>query len=129
VSDVTASVTIDAPPEAVFRFFVEPELLTQWLGTWAELRPEAGGVFAVDVGRPARGTYVEVEPPRRVVFTWGVLGNETFPPGSSTVEILLTADGEQTHVTLTHRDLPAEERPSHQRGWTQLVEALRTAAT
>ena len=58
-------------------------------------------MFNVAVHGPhiARGEYVEVDPPSRVVFTWGWEDQETaVPPGSSTVEITLTPDGEGTKV-------------------------------
>jgi uncharacterized protein YndB with AHSA1/START domain len=122
---VRATVTIDATPEDVFPYLLDPALLVQWMGDTAELRPEPGGVFALDMGEIlVRGTYVVVEPPRRVEFTWGVLDNDTLPPGSTTVEIVLTADGEQTIVELTHRGLPADWRTPHMGGWNARLGAL-----
>ncbi len=126
---VKASVRIAASPQDVFAYLVDPELIVQWIGSKAELDPKAGGVFALDFDTTsARGTYVCVEPPHRVVFTWGVPGDSVLPPGSSTVEILLTADGDETIVELTHRDLPAEKRPSHRSGWEEGLEGLRRVA-
>ena len=53
-----------------------------------------------------------------MVFTWGIPEDATLPPGSSTVEVVLVADGADTIVNLTHRDLPAGLRePSHREGW------------
>ncbi len=46
------------------------------------------------------------------------------PPGSSTVEVVLTADGDDTVVTLTHRDLPEDFRQSHQEGWSEFSAQL-----
>ena len=77
-------------------------------------------------GNPARGAFVELDPPRRVVFTWGIDGNEHLPPGSSTVEVELVAEGDETVVTLTHRDLPDDFKASHQSGWTEYVGKLGT---
>ena len=80
-------------------------------------------------GNPARGEYVEIDPPRRVVFTWGIEGRADFPPGSSTVEVVLQADGDETVVTLTHRDLPTEDyRRSHQGGWGEFLGVLAAVA-
>ncbi len=85
-------------------------------------------VFAIDVGiSPARGTYISVEPPTRVVFTWGLPGSQTMPPGSTTVEVILTADGDQTVVSLTHHDLPGEHQPGHKKGWDTFLGALPAA--
>ncbi len=124
---VVASVRIAAPPEIVFQYFIDPRLITEWLATSAELDPHPGGVFAIDVdGNPARGTFIEVDPPHRVVFTWGVLHREGLPPGSSWVEVDLEADRDHTVVTLTHHDLPESFRASHQEGWTKFLGTLQS---
>ena len=40
------------------------------------------------------GEYLEVDPPNRVVFTWGFEGTEPFvEPGSTRVEVTLERDG------------------------------------
>jgi uncharacterized protein YndB with AHSA1/START domain len=122
---LTATVRIAAPPADVFLYLVDPALMIQWIGEWADLRPEPGGVFALDINKtPVRGEYVEVEPPRHVVFTWGVAGKDSLPPGSTTVKIVLTADGVDTIVELFHHDLPAEEFDSHLEGWTTMLDRL-----
>lgn len=124
---VKATVRITASPEEVFPYLVDPTLIVQWIGTWADLNPQSGGVFAIDFpsGTSTRGTYISVEPPNRVVFTWGIPGNARLPPGSSTVEILLKADGDETIVELTHRDLPFEFQPPHREGWEEHLATLR----
>ncbi len=122
---VTATITIAAPPATVFPYFTDPALLVQWIGDTAHLAPEPGGLFALDMGDTrVRGAYVTVDPPNRVVFTWGVLDSDTLPAGSTTVEILLTADGEQTIVELTHRNLPVDWRARHRDGWTRNLGVL-----
>ncbi|HVV74506.1 MAG TPA: SRPBCC domain-containing protein [Mycobacteriales bacterium] len=126
VDDVlTASIRIAASPATVFPYLIEPDLMVQWIGEWADLTPEPGGTFALDINKtPVRGEYVEVDPPRRVVFTWGVPGRDLMPPGSTSVEIMLTEVGGETLVELFHRDLPAEERPGHLEGWTGMLARL-----
>jgi uncharacterized protein YndB with AHSA1/START domain len=118
---VNAPVRIAASPEEVFPYLVDPSLIVQWIGSWADLNPQPGGVFALDfVGTSTRGTYVSGAP-----YRWGIPGNAALPPGTSTVEILLRADGDETIVELTHRDLPSELRPSHREGWEECLEVLR----
>jgi uncharacterized protein YndB with AHSA1/START domain len=128
---VECAVRIDARPDTVFPFFTDPALMTQWMGVRATLDPRPDGIFEVDVtgDNLARGTYVAVEPPSRVVFTWG-WQNETSPvqPGSSTVEVTLVPDGEGTLVTLVHRDLPETSREPHGHGWTHYLPRLATVA-
>jgi uncharacterized protein YndB with AHSA1/START domain len=125
---ISASVRIAAPPEVVFPYFTDPQLLVTWIGERADLDARPGGTFAVDfAGTAARGSYVAVEPSRRVVFTWGIPEDAALPPGSSTVEVLLVADGADTIVSLTHRDLPPDREPSHREGWERCVAVLAAA--
>lgn len=126
---IIATEHIMAPPEVVFPYFTDPELIVTWIGEQATLEPTPGGLFELDMGQvAAHGTYVIVDPPHRVVFTWGIPGNETLPAGSSTVEVVLTADGEGTLVELAHRNLPAMHLDSHRAGWEEQLGKLRTAA-
>lgn len=122
---LTATVRIAASPAEVFPYFTDAALLVRWIGDWAELRPEPGGTFALDIdATPVRGEYVEVEPPRRVVFTWGVPGRDALPPGSTTVEVVFTAEGPDTLVELFHRGLPPGEVDGHLEGWTGMLDRL-----
>jgi uncharacterized protein YndB with AHSA1/START domain len=126
---VVASVRIAAPPDVVFPYFTDPALATKWIAEVADLDARPGGVFAVDVdGNPARGNFVVIDPPHRVVFTWGVAGQSALPPGSTTVEVVLVAEDDQTVVTLTHRDLPEEFRATHHEGWARFLSELAMVA-
>jgi uncharacterized protein YndB with AHSA1/START domain len=130
---VEVEVRIGASPETVFDFFTDPDKMIQWMGRSAELDPQPGGVLRCDInGRSvASGEYVELDPPRRVVFTWGWEGEDSLTaPGSSTVEVLLEADGEGTRLRLLHRDLPnAESAEKHGHGWRHYTERLVAVAT
>ena len=70
---IEREVFIAAPPEAVFKFLIDAQLMTHWLGSFQQLDPQPGGIFQVEVspGNIARGEYTEVVPFRRVAFTWG----------------------------------------------------------
>jgi uncharacterized protein YndB with AHSA1/START domain len=122
---LVASVRIAAPPEVVFPYFTDPALVTRWLASRAELDARPDGVFAIDVeGTPVRGTFIEVNPPHRVIFTWGILNSDTLPPGSTWLEVVLEADRDETVVTLTHHGLPESFRASHEEGWTERLGTL-----
>lgn len=129
---VEVTTRIAASPETIFDFFTDPRKMVQWMGRDARLEPQPGGVFRCDMnGRNiARGTYVEVDRPRRVVFTWGWEDEESpTRPGSSTVEVTLVPDGDETDVRLIHRDLPDEaSREAHGQGWRHYAERLTIVA-
>lgn len=129
---VEREVRIDASPETVFEFFTDPAKMVRWKGAAATLDPRPGGVYRVEMNEQAiaLGEYVELDPPHRVVFTWGWEGDyATTTPGSSTVEITLTPDGDGTLVRLVHRDLPTpESAEAHGQGWDQYMPRLAIAA-
>jgi uncharacterized protein YndB with AHSA1/START domain len=133
VDAVEVEARIAASPETVFDFFTDPDRMIQWMGRSAQLNPRPGGGFRCDINGDAvaSGSYVAVEPPNRVVFTWGWEGEDSVTkPGSSTVEVLLAADGEGTHLRLIHHDLPsAESATKHGHGWRHYLERLTIAAT
>ncbi|ODU02289.1 MAG: hypothetical protein ABS81_18035 [Pseudonocardia sp. SCN 72-86] len=134
---VVREIEIDAMPETVFAFFVEPAKLTRWLADEAVLDPRTGGL-CVQVhpgeergsGGPFHmsGRFVEVDPPRRVVFTWGFTEPEVgVPPDSSTVEVTLRPNGSGTTVRLVHRGLPPSEAGNHEQGWAAMLGRLAAA--
>jgi uncharacterized protein YndB with AHSA1/START domain len=116
----------------VFRFLTEPELIARWMGHEVRAEARPGGIFRVDVNGAdiVRGEYRDVEPGRRVVFTWGwERGGAPIPPGGSTVEITLTPDGDGTLLRLVHGDLPPEARGAHAEGWDAMLPRLDAAIT
>jgi uncharacterized protein YndB with AHSA1/START domain len=122
---LVSAVWIEATPDQVFPFFTDAARLTRWLGHAAELEPVVGGRFAVDINRRmVRGTYLEISPPHRVVFSWGDAGSAALPPGSSRVEVDLEAAGTRTLVTLRHHGLSGDVRADHARGWPIKLQEL-----
>jgi uncharacterized protein YndB with AHSA1/START domain len=90
------------------------------MGIGAQLDPRPGGRFRIDAdaAHVAVGEYREVDPPHRLVMTWGWQGDKSVPPGSTLVEITLTPDGAGTLLRLRHTGLPDDEaRESHRGGW------------
>src|SRR5215469_16144499 len=127
---VTASVHINAPPERVYEYFTRPEAIVSWMGEYALLEAEPGGQFVLDIkGAPVRGRFLELDPPHRLLISWGYAGSDRLPPGASTVEVRLTADHGGTRVELQHRDLPPSEQPGHVSGWTHYLARLEIAAS
>jgi uncharacterized protein YndB with AHSA1/START domain len=127
---VTASVHIDAPPERVYEYFTRPEAIVSWMGEYALLEAAPGGRFVLDIkGAPVRGHFLELDPPHRLLISWGYAGSSHLPPGASIVEIRLTADRGGTRVELQHRDLPPGQRPGHASGWAHYLARLQIAAS
>src|SRR6516162_8794871 len=64
---------IEAEPETMFGFLVNPSLMAEWFGISHVLEARPGGTFRVEVsqGNVAIGVFTEVTPYRRVAFTWG----------------------------------------------------------
>lgn len=121
---------VAAPPDAVFDFLVEPEKVLRWMGTAVDIEPQPGGRFWLNVNGTdiASGTYLEVERPNRVVFTWGWEGSTDVGPGSTTVSFTLTADGDATVVELRHDGLPGGFGDTHADGWGHFLPRLALAA-
>jgi uncharacterized protein YndB with AHSA1/START domain len=125
-------VRVAASPESVFDYFTDPAKMVMWMGTEATLDPRPGGICRVNPSGQAAmlGEFVEVDRPRRVVFTWGW---ETAlfktPPQSTLVEVSLTPEGEDTVVRLTHRRLKPEAVALHRAGWHHYLSRLALAAS
>jgi uncharacterized protein YndB with AHSA1/START domain len=123
---------IEARPEVVFAYFTDADRYTRWMGLDAELEARPGGIYRVQAphGHYASGSFVVVEHPTRIVFTWGWEGDPEVPPGSSTVEVSFTGDGEATIVRLTHDGLPGPDAFAiHAQGWERYLGRLGIAAT
>ncbi|MEV4560359.1 SRPBCC domain-containing protein [Kitasatospora sp. NPDC049285] len=122
---------IAARPETVFAFFTDREKWLSWMGRDGEFSFTPGGAFRTNVNADhhAVGEFLVLDPYTRVVFTWGWEdGAMAVPPGSSTIEVTLTPDGEGTLLTWVHRDLPPEARAPHREGWTHYLARLATRA-
>ena len=117
---VEVSVHVAAQPETVFPYFTDPGRYAQWMGSDATLEPVPGGCYRVRMrdGVEAAGEFVEVDPPHRLVFTWGWTHDHAVPPGATRVVITLHAENGGTRVVLRHHDLPDQDQRGHHRnGW------------
>lgn len=123
---------IAARPETIWQLLTDPHEATRWMGTAAEYDLRPGGAYRVEVlpGNVASGAFVEIDPPRRLVYTWGwERGTSTVPPGSTTVEFELIPRGEGTLLRFRHRDVPnAEAVTSHGHGWDHYLGRLAAVA-
>ena len=126
------SVHIAARPETVFAYFTDPIRYAQWMGSHATLEPVPGGTYRVDMrdGVQAAGEFVEIDPPRRLVFTWGWTHDHAVAPGSTRVVVTLEEEDGGTRVVLRHHDLPRDEQTEHHRkGWELYLARLSVRAS
>ncbi len=125
---VTISRVFDAPVERVWHALTRPEALREWLFPVSGFKPEIGYEFEFTVEHEGftfihKCRVTEAVPQQRLAYTWRYEGYE----GDSLVSIVLSAEGKQTKVTLTHTGLdtfpklPQFARTNFERGWTALI--------
>lgn len=124
---VEVSIYVGAPPDIVFPYFTDPVRYTEWMGSSATLEPTPGGMYRVSMrdGVEVVGEFLEVDPPRLVVFTWGWSLDPVVAPGSTRVVVTLNAEGSGTRVLLRHHNLPDDAQRAHHRGgWEMYLNRL-----
>ena len=127
------SKTINAAPEKVFNAWLDPEMLARFMLPGpntsvpsASSDATVGGRFAIlmksgDDEIPHAGTYKEIDPHSRIVFTW----ESPYSSDDSTVTLNFAPGEGGTLVTLTHVKFPSEDsRDNHEGGWTQILTVL-----
>jgi len=133
-TSVVREIEIAASPETVWEMLTDENEATRWMGQSAEFDLQPGGLYRVEVipGNSARGEFVEIDRPRRLVYTWGWEtggSKDSVPPGSSTIEFELEPKGGGTLLHFRHTGLPsAESAGSHANGWDHYFERLATVA-
>jgi uncharacterized protein YndB with AHSA1/START domain len=136
MTDLTCNVSkvINAPVEKVFDAWLNPELLSRFMIPMPGMpQPKTetdgveGGRFTIymDVGDqviPHSGTYLELDRPNRLVFSW----ESPFSTDGSNVTVEFTAlESASTRVDLTHvRFVDEESRSNHEVGWGSILTAL-----
>jgi uncharacterized protein YndB with AHSA1/START domain len=131
-TSVEREILIAAKPETVWDLLVNAEEAIRWMGQAAKFDLRPGGRYEVEVipGHVASGEFVEIDPPRRLVHTWGWEEESAVKPGSTTVVWELEPRGGGTLLRFSHRNLPsAEAAASHARGWDHYFERLTVAAS
>ena len=127
----------DASPERVFDAWLDPEMIGRWM-FGPTLRDEevlrlsvdarVGGSFSFLVRRQGQeidhvGTYLEIDRPRRLVFTWEI-AQHSADESRVIIDIVPLETG--CELTLTHEMHPkwAEYASRTEAGWTKILEAL-----
>lgn len=86
------AVVVPLDPTSTFALITQPDRLRRWMAVAARIELRTGGAYrwTVTPGHSAAGTVIDVDPGKRVVFTWGWEDHGDPPPGGSTVTITLT---------------------------------------
>ena len=144
--------TLNAPREVVFQAWTEPERLKQWWRAHAgfstpiaEVDLRVGGRYRLGMQPPDKdapyvvvGTYREIRPPEKLVYTWawelnppdGTAGARLEPasvlgPGETLVTVEFHEVDGKTEVVLTHEYFPDDHmRNEHQGGWGGCLDQL-----
>ena len=114
------AVLVPLDAAATFALLTQPDRLRRWLTVAARIELQAGGDYrwTVTPGHSAAGTVVEVEPGKRLVYTWGWEDGGDPAPGRSTVTVTLTPVDGGTEVRLVHDGLTGEQAPATPRAGT-----------
>jgi uncharacterized protein YndB with AHSA1/START domain len=111
---------ICAQRSTVFRYFTDSKRFADWWGAGSVIEARPGGEMKIVYpnGIVARGEVVEVDPDRRIVFTYGYEdASQRIPPGSSRVTVTLEDRPEGTWLTLKHDLAEEKSRDHHVQGW------------
>ncbi len=134
----TARQRYEAPPSVVFRALTEPALLVHWFSPSPATRLEVlahelrvNGSYRFVYHQPSGGTDVvvgtfrEISPPKRLVFTWTWEPPDPHAGIETLVTIELTADAGGTLVVVTHERFPDRAtRDRHRSGWRSTLPRL-----
>jgi uncharacterized protein YndB with AHSA1/START domain len=126
--------TIPLPREVVFAAWLDPVSLAVWMcpgeaRSTAQVDATVGGAFRIvmdheDEAVEHTGTYLVIDPPARLSFTWISPYTDMLP---SIVTVELQARGDGTELVLTHERLPAAHVKAHKQGWTDILRKLAEA--
>lgn len=141
MTEATGSVVVthryEASPEKVFDAFLDVDVARRFLFATAtgemieaEIDPKVGGKYAFTERRPDMGDvrhvgeYLEIDRPRRLVFTFGV---PQLDPRltTATVEIRPVPGG--CELTLTNDGVPPDHMEGDKEGWTRILKGLLPA--
>lgn len=134
----------NSPRDKVFQAWTDPAALKQWFGpkevTIDEVRVDlkVGGRYQFNMTEPDGTTFVhggqyrQIDPPRKLVFTWILDGQHCEGSQGEYAETLVTIDfqdlGASTRVVLTHEFLPSKaSKEAHAMGWRSTFDSLEEA--
>jgi uncharacterized protein YndB with AHSA1/START domain len=131
--------SFSALPEDVFDAFLTTDRIGQWMFGRSvrdeeivrlAMDPRVGGAFSFVVRRQGQeinhiGTFLEIDRPRHLVFTWGIEGEGD----GSRIIVDIAAKGRGSEATLTHEMSSewADFIKRSEEAWTKMLDALARA--
>ncbi len=121
--------------EAMFDYWVKPELLTQWWPEQAATDPHLDGEYHLawpGMNWHLRGHYTAFEPGRKLSFTWK-WDHEPDTPDRHVAITFHSLAGGGTRLTIIHGPYAAapaaqQDRKGHVEGWQHFCACLRDLA-
>lgn len=134
---VVVTKKFDVIPVKIFDAWLDPEMISRWM-FGPDVReeeiiklvtdPQEGGTFSFVVRRDDEvinhlGTYLELDRPRRLMFTWGI---ESESEGESVVTIDIESTKTGCRLTLVHELDPKWEEYADRtkEGWSTMLDKL-----
>jgi uncharacterized protein YndB with AHSA1/START domain len=117
---------LEAPPESVWDFLTNSELLSEWLGA-GEIEPKVGGKVFLRPGGPViRGVVKECEAPTLLSYTWNVymIGSDDLITPESLLRFELVGKDGGTALTLTQGPIIPPMLSTTAAGWHTILDIL-----
>jgi uncharacterized protein YndB with AHSA1/START domain len=120
---------LPGPIERVWAYLTESDLKATWIGP-GDVPSEIGGertlTWEGEDGAPGGLTFRTrvFDPPHVLEYDWIELNAPPGAIGNSYVRVELATDGNQVHLTLTHRALPIESYTTIGAGWHAHLDTL-----
>jgi uncharacterized protein YndB with AHSA1/START domain len=131
--------TYSVPRERVFAAWTSPEIAARFMSpgdtkaTVTQMDVKVGGTFSIALDSPengrfvARGTYLEVNAPKRLTMTWRWEEDDPADEYDSLLSLDFNERNGETELVLTHEKLASvESRARHEAGWTAMIDQLAT---
>jgi uncharacterized protein YndB with AHSA1/START domain len=117
MDDIDLQETFDTTPAVLFEAWVDGDQHAAFTGAEASSEPRIGGSYTAWEGYIA-GTFVELEPGRRIVQRWRTV---EFPADAadSLLEVTLEPQATGTLLRLRHTGLPPGDGPKYTQGWRE----------
>ncbi len=131
--EIRKSIVVDAPPERVFKALTDEEELVHWMPQAAKMDARVGGEYEFkyhwgdrNLDTILRGKILELEPDKKLSYTWDSQTVDSNPRISSSVVTWLLdslPDG-KTRVTVIQSNIAKQFSKDADSGWNYFLGGL-----